>query len=556
MRFLNRNDLSSSSSCENLSSVLQLQVLITLLFINAVSISTLGRISGVLDPLAVVGGLLLICVTTWAFFSYARLLRQESGGKWFSLFTAALFFQIFWAFFKSPLDVDGLGYHLPIVLEPLQNGQWGHWSFSDWRIQTFPKFGELPHLCLIAFGNILPGHLGHRLTQFGQFSSVIAGVLACTHLARNSGSTKPTIFGLLFFLTPIVIKQMGSHSVDVASWSYWLTAAAFLTVPKQVPSLVRSKIFYAGFACFLHAGTKTSGSLTALALIPLVPRCELILFLSFLIMGAVSWVLPNYLSWGNPVYPINFSITPNFVGVGSDFHATFNRSGIPKFIRWLSQFFLFEPIAVYDMNDGAWGFVGLWSILVFFVHFRDYFKKISLKNRTTLVFICMALAFFLMPSRIIPRHGLLGGFLFIGPAVYLLLQGRLSPVWNRLFLLSVGIQFFYVLGDRVLLRGVHDPRVAVQTISENVRDVIWDGEPQVSDRWMHFPYVPSLRKQEPREVIISASNPEVDLKGLYWGKTFSNKVIVESGYCHWPFTCANGKLEPDTTEHLLSQKPR
>ena len=72
---------------------------------------------------------------------------------------------------------------------------------------------------------------------------------------------------------------------------------------------------------------------------------------------------------------------------------------------------------------------------------------------------------------------------------------------------------------------------------------------------MHFPYVPVLRKQEPRQVIISASNPEVDLKALYWGKTFANTVIVEPGYCHWPFTCADGKLAPESTAQLLSEKP-
>ena len=495
----------------------------------------------------------MIIATAWGFYRYSKTLWQECGKKWLTLFLTTLFFQIFWAFFKSPLDVDGLGYHLPIVLEPLQHGQWGHWSFSDWRIQTFPKFGELPHLCMIAFGNLLPGHLGYRLTQFGQFSSVIAGVLACTLLAQNCGSKKSSLFGLLFFLTPVVIKQMSSHSVDVASWSYWLAAAAFLSVEKNSE---KYSLIFAGFACFLHAGTKTSGALTALALLPLVSGREVVLFLVFLGLGATSWVLPNFLAWGNPVYPISFAVSPRFVGVGSDFHAALNRPGIPSVVRWLSQFFLFEPVAIYDMNDGAWGPLGLWAVFVFFSQFRNYFRSFSFKNRVSLIWLCMFIAFCLMPSRIIPRHGLLGGFLIIAPAVYYLLQGHLSVIWTRLFYVAVGLQFFYVLGDRVLLRGIHDPRTAVQVMGENLKDVIHYGEPQASDRWMHFPYVPVLRRQEPRQVIISATNPEVDLKGLYWGKTFANTVIVDPSYCHWPFTCAEEKLAPESTADLLLFKSR
>jgi hypothetical protein len=217
------------------------------------------------------------------------------------------------------------------------------------------------------------------------------------------------------------------------------------------------------------------------------------------------------------------------------------RIDVPDAIRWLLQFFAFEPTAQYDICGGAWGFIGTWAIAALatklFAQKGFQFRRPNFRSITPLVafYICLVLSFFGTPGRITPRYAILGGFLFIFPALVLLVRDELSPLMKKAFLVAVLFQVPYVAAERVLFRGVTGLPVgeATAAVAENFRDVVRNGEPQHPERWVHSPYVPELRKQEPREVVVGADC--VDLVALYWGRHFANRVRILPECARWPY---------------------
>lgn len=274
------------------------------LFINVVFIFSLGRIDGALLPVARFTGGFLLLATAYGFYALFASVKKELPAVFFILGLIGFSVQIFWAFFKAPLDADGLFYHLTIMLEALQKNKWGNWDFLYWQVQDTPKFGELPNLALIAFG----GRFGYRLCQFGHFSSVLLGALSLQSIARAVGHKTPSLFGLVFLMTPIVTKQMGANYVDVAQWCYVLAAFAFLCGEK----IKNQNFVWAAFALFLHVGVKFNGFITAFALLPLLfyqrknssLKFGLGILAAFYIAACASWMIPNLMHHGNPFFPI------------------------------------------------------------------------------------------------------------------------------------------------------------------------------------------------------------------------------------------------------------
>jgi hypothetical protein len=467
---------------------------------------------------------------------FAGRVRAELGGRGLALFLGVLAAQLFWALFKAPLDVDGLVYHLPIVLEALDRGQWSGWTLPDWHVRNTPKLGEIPNLCLIALG-------GFRLAQLGHFVTGVLGAFAALELGRRLGFRRPAAYALAFWLAPIAQKQMGSQYVDLASWSFFLAAAAAALRPPGA----RSAAMLAA-AVFLHAGTKLSGPWTALALAPLaiarVPRPALAGAALALAAGAATWMVPNQRAHGSPVFPLRLEalregrpaeLVPTEIGVGSDFHFGAWVPGLPRWLAAPLQLVVPEPVAVYDQGGGAFGFAVPLVLLLGVWAGRGAGPRGEADRARLALVAALALHFALMPGREVPRHGFLGVFALVTAAwpgcERVLAQSRAA---RRAFALALALQALYVLPDRTVLRGARGapiaavPRIAV----ENLRDIVRAGEPQAPGRWMHAPEVPGLRRAEPREARIAepASFP-----ALYWGRRFSNTVVVDPGYCRWPY---------------------
>jgi hypothetical protein len=212
----------------------------------------------------------------------------------------------------------------------------------------------------------------------------------------------------------------------------------------------------------------------------------------------------------------------------------------PDSIRWFLQFLIFEPVAQYDMCGGAWGFVGVWALVmaVWVVLFRREWITLPRINLIWAFYLALLLSFLLTPGRVTARYAILSGFLVIFPILVLWINDRLPRWSSRLLFLAIALQIPYITIERVLFRGVQASEIAraPQVIAENFRDILVHGEPQSPERWMHFDYVPSLRKNEPRDVVVGQDC--VSLTALYWGRTFSNHVTVAPECCRWPYDCS------------------
>ncbi len=510
------------------------KILLGIYFFFAVLINTLGLIHGFLRPIAAVGGFFFLGAMVWGSLRFAKIIKNELGKSVLILWAIAFIAQLFWALLKAPLDVDGLFYHLPIILEALDKNQWNAWELPLWHVQNTPKMGEIPNLCLIALG----GSSGWRLAQVGNFFSGLLGTFALYEIGKKISFKKPALYSLLFFLAPIAIKQMGTNYVDITSWSTWLAAAsAILYLPLE------SSVFALGAAVFLHSGVKISGSLTSLSLLPLLwintrmRAQKTAVFLGCISLSCMTWMIPNLIAHGNPVYPIHFPV-PKEMGISTDFRFATFFPKVPRLLLQPLQFVLPEPIALYDQGGGAWGFAAILIVLVgIFTYVRkSYARKKKTRPTNYLLnyfLLSLALQYLLMPAREIPRHGFLGGWTLVTLFWTRFENFYEGSQWiKKAFFWILLIQALYLIPDRTIFRGANTQN-APAVIYQNFRDIISFGEPQHPDRWLHFPYVPILRKNEPRTARID--DLRVDLLALYWGRHFSNQVVLDPRYCRWPY---------------------
>jgi len=412
-------------------------------FLAVVSLYTLGSVEGFLKPVAILFGLLIVGSTILAYTSFARSLKNELGRAWMVIWIIVLAIQLFWAFIKAPIDIDGLFYHLPIILEALDKNQWGNWSLKMWHVQNTPKLGEIPNLCMIALG----GNHGWRLAQLGHFSTGIIGTLGIYLIAQTMKVKKPSLFALAFWMSPLVLKQMGSNYVDLASWSYWIAAAAFLA------NLGSHNIILAGMSVFLHAGVKISGPMTAFALLPLLlgnkeknKISNGFILLTFLIASASLWMIPNLIRFGDPIYPLNLrsmnpaSLVPSQLGVGSDFHPPLILAS--KFISAVLQFFIPEPIAVYDQSGLAWGGLGPFCLVLVFWWLVKFRSLLVARPYSKAFLLSLVIYFLLMPGREVPRHGFALGLAIIvlGLLIFdaFLMENRKAKIAARMIVFRKG----------------------------------------------------------------------------------------------------------------------
>ncbi|OFZ79961.1 MAG: hypothetical protein A2583_15185 [Bdellovibrionales bacterium RIFOXYD1_FULL_53_11] len=528
-----------------------MKTLLLVYFISAAAVSTLGLVPGALRPLAAACGIALLAAAVRGYAKLGQHVSRELGRGWLAVWLVALIFQLFWALFKAPLDIDGLFYHLAVILEALDKNRWGAWELKLWHILNAPHLGEIPNLCLVSLG----GSWGWRLAQLGHFSTGILGALAIFEIARSSGARRPSLYALAFWSAPLAVKQMGSNYVDIASWSSWLASAAALMSVNARPAAARALLSGAG--AFLHAGIKASGPLTALALLPLIflekkqsARARFYIAAAaalFVLAGMSVWMIPNFLRHGNPVYPLAADVTPAKMGIGTDFHPPAFLLSLPKPLSSVLQFVVPEPVAVYDQSGGALGFVGIWSLFMLVLFFS---RKIRTRRSQAgarvfgraIGFLtgAMLLYYFLMPAREIPRHGFAGHLVIMIAGLWVFERGMdTNPAaWRKArtaLVIAFMLQFFYILPDRAVFRGAElsRPERVPGIIAENLSDIITHGEPQAPGRWLHYPFVPAMRRDEPRTAVIDSK--AVPLLALYWGRKFSNRVLIDPSFSRWPY---------------------
>lgn len=223
------------------------QIIGTLLFLGAI---------GWLRPLEAVA-LNGMIVLTLLYFSKSSLPSVSKGGPWREILkpffnkviTAAILAVAGWllvcAYFLPPRGVDDITYHLPFIYESIQRGRWILLP-TDLRIHfAYPMNMEVLFAWPVLFLSD---------TRWVDAAQIPAGIWTAGIMylfARHFGLRRAKAFFLsgLFFLTPIVIAQMGANYIDLSSAGF-LLSSLYLTIR----FLMTTKRIYIRLA-FLSIGT-------------------------------------------------------------------------------------------------------------------------------------------------------------------------------------------------------------------------------------------------------------------------------------------------------------
>ncbi|MEI8258422.1 MAG: hypothetical protein WCJ30_22325, partial [Deltaproteobacteria bacterium] len=131
-----------------------------------------------------------------------------------------------------PWSWDGLGYHLPVVYDALQEHRLRVVPTSVLFVNAYPHAGEY---FFIAWRAWLPDD---TWIDFAQAPFGIMAVCAVAALARRGGASPGRALGLaaLFLAVPVVALQLATNYVDIAFAALLLLATYFATAPLETPS--------------------------------------------------------------------------------------------------------------------------------------------------------------------------------------------------------------------------------------------------------------------------------------------------------------------------------
>ncbi|MEW6714326.1 MAG: hypothetical protein AB1306_04445 [Nitrospirota bacterium] len=257
----------------------------------------------------------------------------------FGVFLASVCWVICLGYLFPSYAWDALWYHLPMVGYIMQSGAieetYTPW-FIDQFINIFPKNTELFFLWNTIFLK------SDVIVDLSQLLFTIIGVVTVYSMALKLkiGDKYALYSSLLFFFTPIMILQSTTNYVDVAISVLFLISVNFLiSSPEDNEGEAyfrRWPLLLSGIAAGILLGSKGSGPLfiaiLSLAILlrmfikrfrlfnRLVPsnnrnliRHGLISYLLYFLFPAILfgsyWYIKNWLLYGNPVYPMEISVT-------------------------------------------------------------------------------------------------------------------------------------------------------------------------------------------------------------------------------------------------------
>ncbi|MFN8035233.1 MAG: hypothetical protein U0V73_04800 [Acidimicrobiia bacterium] len=459
--------------------------------------------------------------------AFGRTLRSP----WVAVLAAAAFVEVCWsaavAWLMPPYGWDALWYHLPAIADWMRTERIAHVSYMHFS-DAFPGNAWLVY----AWPGLFLGN--DVLVDSGQMVFALAGALAVAGLVRTIGCSRRSAVaaGCLYLLTPIVLQQLTVDYVDVAVASMFVVALHFLTrflvvgcridlrvsgdtpppdptAPVARPATERrlawSYLALAGIAGGVMLGIKATGPIYASVLgVTLVAglvvarrrRCVgrgaaagfVSAFVGLTLILGGFWMLRNWVTYGNPAYPITVRAAgvEVFAGHGpSDLvnnHYTIpaELAGRPLWAQ-LWRTWTHEPTEyTYDTRRGGlgpqWTYVGLPAAVALAI--------VSIRRRRALtVFVLgpFVLAFVLQPARWWSRFTITLAALGALATVWLVsqLRPRALRVASRcVVLLAVGVSLVYSYPRRTItttdvtlgrLRDVARMRPADRTIGNLVR---------------------------------------------------------------------------------------
>ena len=357
----------------------------------------------------------------------------------FILFFISVCWIVFLGYLFPSYTWDALWYHLPIAGYIMQNGaiqEVPNNSFIDQFINIFPKNIELFFIWNIIF---LKNDI---IADLSQFLFTIAGVFSIYSVAvkLNINKRHAIYSSLLFFFTPIIILQSTTNYVDVAVSALFLMAVNFLmsqdiNTEEEMIYLRKRKLLtvMAGLATGLLLGSKGSGPLfvgiisavfiiqefiwrfksfdpgkiTAIKIAIKSLKFYLNFFFIPLILMGGYWYIKNWISYGNPVHPMEISFLNITIFKGL-------YQGIiepaPEIINKLHP--VTRPLYVwlenveYYLYDSRLGGLGpIWFILFLpGLVFSMVYAIIKKNYKFMAVFIILTSAFLMHPRNWNPRY--------------------------------------------------------------------------------------------------------------------------------------------------------
>ncbi len=259
-----------------------------------------------------------------------------------------------------PWSWDGLGYHLPVVYDALQEHRLRVVPTSVLFVNAYPHAGEY---FFIAWRAWLPDD---TWIDFAQAPFAIMAVSAVAALARRGGASPGRALGMaaLFLAVPVVALQLASNYVDIAFAALLLLATYFATA-----TLTPGVFVSAAMAVALLLAVKPSAPPAAALVLAVLAWRGAKAKLPVGVFAAAAIVLAcgceSYIAnvWAhhNPVWPVQMRVGP-WTLPGLAPARLYLDAGLPDAFaghgwlgRLLVSWFSFPARHVYDMRIGGLG---------------------------------------------------------------------------------------------------------------------------------------------------------------------------------------------------------
>lgn len=324
----------------------------------------------------------------------------------FTPFLILAFTRFFNALYQVPIEYDNLAYHLPFMVDWLQNGNlWKvYYSAFAGPLGYYPSNFELLDLWIA-----LPFH-SDLMINLINIPIFVLLPLVLYKVARNFGITGhgSLLVVILFLMMPVTMRQLGVPLVDIYFCLTFLWGLYYLQEFRKTGHL--NEVFIAGLALGLFAGTKYLG---IVYIVPLVLIFMIFLFFSskkkfkslwwgsFILISAMFltgsfWYLRNWIDTGNPLFPTDVviggqTIFKGYLGITDNLVQTSLVSNIPlgySFDYFADRFFVM-------VGGQSFLFLACFVLLLMIIIVKGVFsliaKDLEKKKRDRMRFIAYVL---------------------------------------------------------------------------------------------------------------------------------------------------------------------
>jgi len=362
------------------------------------------------------------------------------------------------AYFLPPRGVDDIIYHLPFIYESIQRGRWTLLPV-DLRVQfAYPMNAEVLYSWSVLF---------LKNTRWVDASQLPIGAWTAGIIylfSRHFGLRRARAFFIscVFFLTPIVIAQMGTDYIDVVSAGF-LLCSLYLTVR----FLMTSKKVYVRLA-FLSIGTMMGikyhllywGLFLTFALFLVLVRKkwtrELLWGLLAVALLGAGWHLRNYFLFSDWLYPCT-KVTSSDLGMG--------HQSLQDICLWTIKKINFTFLKCANNGTVDGGFGRFYGFIIFFSwvcgSWIFLFRKNSWKKGEVLLFLAaLSFTLLLIPIKRGPFPWLWPRMFLAAWPIFLIIFGRIYFVINKKIWIQKMVLVFCIAGmslDSVEVAGAPMP---------------------------------------------------------------------------------------------------